>query len=116
MARGSIFRPRQSAWRASQVALTETDASVDIGLMQISWRYHQSSLGSSWQALDPYHNLRVAAALLRDCFNERGDWIESAGCYHAPNNPARANRYGRRVQERWAQVLDATEEVPVDAK
>lgn len=60
--------------------------------------------------------MRVAAALLRDCLIEHRTWIESAGCYHAPNDPARANRYGRRVQERWAQVLDATEEVPDDAQ
>ena len=114
--KGQYFPSRQSAWRALQAALTKTDASVDIGLMQVSWRYHHSSLGSSWQALDPYHNLRVAAELLRNCFIDHSNWIESAGCYHAPNDPARANRYGRRIQERWAQVLDATEEVPVDAK
>ena len=114
--KGQYFSSRQSAWQALQTALAETDASVDIGLMQVSWRYHQSSLGSSWQALDPYHNMRVAAALLRDCLIEHRTWIESAGCYHAPNDPARANRYGRRVQERWAQVLDATEEVPDDAQ
>jgi len=114
--KGQYFPSRQSAWQALQTALAETDASVDIGLMQVSWRYHKSALGSSWQALDPYHNLRVAAALLRDCLIEHRTWIESAGCYHAPNNPARANRYGRRVQERWTQVLDAPEEVPDDTQ
>ena len=112
---GHYFLSRQETWHALQMALAGTDASVDIGLMQISWRYHRSALGSPWQALDPYHNLRVAAALLRDCFVEHGNWIETAGCYHAPNDPARADRYGRRVEKRWTQLIDSTREVPVDS-
>lgn len=111
---GHYFSSRQVAWHALQVALSEADTSVDVGLMQISWRYHRSALGSSWQALDPYHNLRVAAALLSDCFAESSNWIQSAGCYHAPNNPARANRYGRRVQSHWMRLTDTPQEARVD--
>ena len=78
--------------------------------MQISWRYHRSVLGSSWQALDPYHNLRAAAAILRDCFVEHSHWIQSAGCYHAPNDPARADRYGQRVKTHWMRLTDSSQE------
>jgi hypothetical protein len=38
----------------------------------------------------------------------------SDGCYHAPDDPARANRYGRRVQERRAQQVLVTEEALFD--
>ena len=93
---------------------TETKTSVDIGLMQISWRYHRSVLGSSWQALDPYHNLRVAAAILRDCFVEHSHWIQSAGCYHAPNDPARADRYGQRVKVHWRRLTGTPMEVRIE--
>ena len=111
---GHYFQSRLMAWQALQVVLTETKASVDIGLMQISWRYHQSALGSSWQALDPYHNLRVAAAILRDCFAEHTNWIQIAGCYHAPNDPARADRYGQRVKAHWFRLTNTSAEVHLE--
>jgi len=110
---GHYFSSRQLAWHALQAALTE-DSSVDVGLMQISWRYHRANLGSSWQALDPYHNLRVAAAILRACFVEHTYWIQSAGCYHAPNDPVRADRYGQRVKARWMRLTDTPTEVHLE--
>lgn len=111
---GHYFPSRQMAWQALEMVLTETKTSVDIGLMQISWRYHRSVLGSSWLALDPYHNLRVAAAILRDCFVEHTHWIQSAGCYHAPNDPARADRYGQRVKAHWMRLTDTSQEVRLE--
>jgi len=71
--------------------------SVDIGLMQVNWRYHKKCLTSPQLALNPYHNLRVAAEILLGCFRSREDWWEAVGCYHAPNNPERAARYQERV-------------------
>lgn len=103
---GHYFTSRQEALQALQAALMHTNSSVDIGLMQINWRYHRAALGSAWQALDPYHNLRVAAAILRDCLNEHTNWMQTAGCYHAPNDSTRAQAYASRVQQHWAQIAD----------
>ena len=103
---GHYFTSQQEALQALQVALANANSSVDIGLMQINWRYHHAALGSAWQALDPYHNLRVAAAILRDCLNEHTGWLQTAGCYHAPNDSTRAQAYARRVQQHWTQIAD----------
>lgn len=108
---GHFYPTRQHAWEALQVALTRYQTSVDIGLMQISWRYHQRSLGSTWQALDPYHNLQVAAAILRACFAQHSAWLPSAGCYHAPHDAERAQRYRERVEARSAQLTPTAIEV-----
>jgi hypothetical protein len=107
---GHFFPSRQQAWQALQTALANTNNSVDIGLMQINWRYHHIALGSAWQALDPYHNLRVAAAILRDCYIEHTNWIQSAGCYHAPNDVTRAQAYAARVKRHWLRLADTQEE------
>ncbi len=111
---GRYFSSRQKAWQALEEALVEVDSSVDIGLMQISWRYHRAALGSTWQALDPYHNLGVAAAILRDCYVEHANWISSTGCYHAPNDPAKAQAYAMRVKQHWTRLGDAGEEVWIE--
>jgi len=76
-------------------------------LMQVNWRYHQKRLGTPWQALDPYHNLRVGADILQECHTTQQDWWASVGCYHAPANPQRADRYRRRVVSRWQRVVSA---------
>jgi hypothetical protein len=111
---GHYFPSRQAAWQALQTSVVGSNNSVDIGLMQISWRYHRAALGSAWQALDPYHNLTVAAAILRDCQEENTCWIERVGCYHAPNDSVRAKRYARRVKVHWEQLADSSQEVPND--
>lgn len=100
---GQYFPSRRATWLALKTALNN-HKSVDIGLMQVSWRYHQRALGSSWQALDPYHNLRVGAAILHRCFEQLADWVQSLGCYHAPNNPERAAAYRKKVIEQWREL------------
>ena len=105
--RGYFFDTRLSAWQALMAWLGKGRRSVDIGLMQVNWRYHKKRLGTPWQALDPYHNLRVGAGILKDCYTTRQDWWTSVGCYHAPSNPQRAHQYRRRVVSRWQRLVGA---------
>jgi hypothetical protein len=102
--RGQVFPSRVAAWEALSQSIARGERSIDIGLMQVNWRYHQEKLGDTWQALDPYHNLRVAARILRDCFEQRRDWWAGVGCYHSPGNAARAERYRRRVVGHWQRL------------
>lgn len=104
---GYFFDSRLAAWQALTAWLEKGKRSIDIGLMQVNWRYHQERLGTPWQALDPYFNLRVGAEILQDCYITRLDWWDSVGCYHSPTNPQRANQYRRRVVTRWQRVVDA---------
>ena len=104
---GRYFKSRGEAVNALSQALTMGKTSVDIGLMQVNWRYHQSSLGAVERAIDPYHNLRVGAHILRACFQSRGDWWAAVGCYHAPNNQAHATRYRKRVYQLWQRLTNA---------
>ncbi len=101
---GRYFSTRWKAWRALDQSLRAGQDSVDIGLMQVNWRFHQAKLGSSWLALEPYHNLSVAAAILKDCYKKRRDWWASVGCYHAPSNKPRAKRYRARVVALWREL------------
>lgn len=104
---GYHYPTRIKAWEALNHWLNQGTRSIDIGLMQINWRYHRERLGDPWQALDPYHNLRVGADILRACYRTERDWWASVGCYHAPGNPENADRYRRRVQSRWQRIVSA---------
>jgi len=101
---GYYYSTRIEAWQALRGWLDEGKRSIDIGLMQVNWRYHHERLGDPWQALDPYHNMRVGAEILQGCYETRHDWWASVGCYHAPTNPEHATRYRRRVESRWRQI------------
>ena len=82
-------------------ALASGRDSVDVGLMQVSWRYHRTALDTPDLALDPYRNLAIGARVLRDCHRRHGDWWQAVGCYHAPVNAGRAARYRERVRSLW---------------
>ncbi len=101
---GVYFKSRWAAWQALHESLLAGQDLVDIGLMQVNWRYHRASLGSTWLALDPTRNLSVGADILKDCYQKRRDWWASVGCYHAPSNQARAKRYRARVQALWREM------------
>jgi hypothetical protein len=104
---GYFYATRLEAWQALRDWLDQGKRSIDIGFMQVNWRYHHERLGDPWQALDPYHNLRVGANILQDCYATERDWWASVGCYHAPANPEQADRYRRRVLSRWQRVVNA---------
>ena len=98
---GAYFSDRQSAWQAIVASITIRRTSIDIGLMQVNWRYHRDRLMSPWQALDPYTNLQAAAEILKFCQQRLSDWWASVGCYHSPSNEERALRYRERVRAHW---------------
>ena len=98
---GRYFASRTDAWYAIEEYIGEGHHSVDVGLMQINWRFHQGQLHSVWRALDPHINLAVAASILMACYQQHGDWWASVGCYHAPSNTSRAAAYRDRVRRHW---------------
>ncbi len=102
--RGHFYPSHKAAWTALNNFIARGERSIDIGLMQVSWRFHKDKLGNTWQALDPYHNLRVAAGILKNCFNKRHDWWASVGCYHSPVNVVRAEIYRLRVVGHWQRL------------
>ena len=95
-----FFPSRESAWRAAERIRAVRPDGLDIGLMQIHWRTHASMLGSTWQALDPEHNIRVAAALYRDGYRRTGDIYAAAGRYHSAT-PEYARPYVQRFIEHY---------------
>lgn len=101
---GQWYPTRKQAWRALNGALAQGTRSIDIGLMQVNWHYHRARLGTPWQALDPYHNLRTGARILSECHGKHRDWWASTGCYHAPSHPGRARLYQERVKDQWRTV------------
>ncbi|HHH28841.1 MAG TPA: lytic transglycosylase [Polyangiaceae bacterium] len=94
--RGLRFDTRESARKALE-ELLEAGERPDVGLMQVSWRWHDRLLRDPQLALDPWYNLRAGAAVLAAEHAATGDWWRAVGRYHS-RDPEQAARYRARVR------------------
>ena len=105
------YETRKAAYQALKQAIASGIKLVDIGAGQVNWHYHKDKLGSLWQSLEPYHNLKVAAQILRQEYERSGqkNWWIAVGRYHSPGQKpkqlARAKDYERRVKRRYRQIV-----------
>ncbi|WHS57675.1 lytic transglycosylase [Pseudomonas sp. G2-4] len=88
------FTTRAAACDALLQTLARHNAKrVDVGLGQTNLGFHEQRFSSPCEALDPYRNLAVTAALLQEHHAATGDWVSAAGRYHRPVGGAPAARY-----------------------
>ncbi|AEG00412.1 transglycosylase SLT domain-containing protein [Methylomonas methanica] len=102
------YPTRLAAWRGLTEYLQQGVDLIDIGIMQVNWRYHREQLGSPWQALEPFHNTRTGARILKREHQKTGTWKTAIGHYHSPGSKPkqqeRAQHYTQRVVKRMAQL------------
>lgn len=109
--KGYHFADRHSACEALYEALGRTQI-VDVGIAQLNFRWQPQLFGAGnrfvdpCDALDPYANLEEAAGLLRQHYEDSGDWLMAAGRYHRPVGGEAAARYRRGITTQLAR-LDA---------
>ncbi|MBA1445572.1 MAG: transglycosylase SLT domain-containing protein [Chromatiales bacterium] len=104
------FPSRKAAWQALRTFLDQGKRRVDIGLMQINWGYHAKRFGDPWQALDPYHNLRVGAQILQNEYHRSDDWLEAAGRYHNPGTSPKQQRLAAAYRQRVLTMMQRIED------
>lgn len=78
------YATRQQATQALKTYLKQGITNIDIGLMQVSWKYHQRELLDPSLAFDPYFNLDIGAGLLQHEHHLNTNWLTAAGHYHSP--------------------------------
>ncbi len=67
---------------------------IDIGCMQINYRWHGEHFSSVSEMFDPAHNVDYAARFLRDLRAREGSWTLAVARYNAgPNNNAAQKVY-----------------------
>ncbi|EAA9130239.1 transglycosylase SLT domain-containing protein [Salmonella enterica] len=76
---------------------------IDVGIAQVNLGWNGAYFSSYHEALEPYTNLRVAARILKSCYdNNPGSWIQAAGCYHHPAGGQPARTYKAIVKRKLA--------------
>lgn len=69
---------------------------IDLGCMQLNWRWHGAAFPDAAAMLDPAANTRYAARFLRQLHGEAGSWTAAVALYHS-RDPARGEAYAARV-------------------
>ena len=106
------FVTRQAACQALLKALAQHEPKrIDVGLGQTNLGYQGQHFSSPCEALDPYRNLAVTAALLREHHAVTGDWVLAAGRYHRPAGGAPAARYRAGFSRQLERLLISLNEV-----
>ncbi len=101
------FTNKASTLAMLNVAVNQQQ-SVDIGIMQINWRWHKHRFTTLESALDPYTNLHIGAEILLEQYHQINDWWLAVGQYHAPakdpQSLQRAKQYSQRVKKHWRRI------------
>ena len=67
---------------------------IDIGCMQINWRWHGQNFGSVTEMFDPARNVDYAARFLRELKTREKTWTLAVARYNAgPDNNAAQKQY-----------------------
>ena len=92
--RASFNATLPEALAAFEAARARGAKLIDIGCMQINYRWHGEHFSSVSEMFDPAHNVDYAARFLRDLRAREGSWTLAVARYNAgPNNNAAQKVY-----------------------
>jgi len=96
----------QSREEAETVLETTPTDDIDIGLMQINWRFWgpRSGVASRGELLDPSKNLAIGAAILKDGLSRGGSLWHRISNYHSGGRAER-QRYDQMVYKAYLRYM-----------
>jgi hypothetical protein len=106
-----FFLSREAAWDQMRVLEAQHFDLVDVGFMQVNWRYHHHRFRNSWEALDPDTNQRVAVEILDEYRRSTGSLGRAIARYHSARADA-GEAYLRRVAAAAVQIRALSEDAP----
>lgn len=89
---------QQEARRILTKALAKGSRNIDVGLMQINFRWHGHRVDKPEHLLNPVTNLQIGALLLAEAIQSApNNLVLGIGRYHSWQNVSAAVAYGRKV-------------------
>ena len=94
--KGMYFDTREEALAYLKQAVAEGVTNIDVGCMQLNWKWHSAGFASPEDMIDPARNTRYAARFMVELYNRLGSWDVAAAAYHS-TTPERGQRYLQKV-------------------
>jgi len=80
--------------------LNSSLTNIDIGIMQLNYRWHGGEFDSLVEMLTPESNINYAAKLLGSLYAQHGTWHKAVRYYHSAT-PEHHRKYSRKVVLCW---------------
>lgn len=103
--KGMYFDTKAEALQYLRKAIAGGVRNIDVGCMQINYRWHKQNFASLEQMIDPHANTRYGAQYLAELRNRLGSWDRAIANYHS-SNPARGRSYLNKVNNIRAKQPD----------
>lgn len=101
--KGYYFKTRKEALAKLKAVLKEGVRNVDVGCMQINYRWHAENFASVEEMMTPEANTRYAAKFLTRLKKRHGSWEEATKHYHSADSD-RGTAYLGRVNRVLAKL------------
>lgn len=105
------FKTRDAALRYLQDAVARGVTNIDVGCMQINYRWHGDKFRTLDDMLDPEQNTAYGALYLSNLHRHLNDWAAATGRYHSAD-PERGNAYFQKVSVAQAALNRTTPALP----
>ncbi len=96
--KGYYFKSKYDAINFTKKQIELGINSIDVGCMQINLKYHPNAFESLHQAFSPIKNIEYAAQLLRNHYENHGNWHVAVGYYHSATAD-KASNYRNHVKK-----------------
>lgn len=94
--KGMYFDTREEALAYLEDAIARGVTNIDVGCMQLNWKWHSAGFPSPAEMIDPERNTRYAARFMVELQSRLGSWETAAAAYHS-TDPERGRNYLQKV-------------------
>lgn len=94
--KSSFFDTKAEALAYLENAVASGVTNIDVGCMQLNWKWHASAFASLGDMLDPAQNTRYAARFMHELQSRLGSWEVATAAYHS-TDPDRGQAYLHKV-------------------
>jgi soluble lytic murein transglycosylase-like protein len=97
----AIFKEsKEAALRVIDQHVRANHTNIDIGVMQINYRWHSGEFKDIAEMIDPRKNIDYAARLLTALYRQHKDWQKAVRLYHSAK-PQYHTKYSRKIIIAW---------------
>ncbi len=114
--KGMFLATRAEAVARLSAVVASGVTNIDVGCMQLNWRWHGPAFDSADEMIDPVRNTRHAARFLVELRARLGSWQAAAAAYHSSDR-ARGAAYLAKVESARGglRLADAGGDLPTSA-
>jgi soluble lytic murein transglycosylase-like protein len=85
---------------AAKAQIRSGKRNIDLGVMQLNYRWHGKQFSNIEAMLTPKNNINYAAGLLQSLYKQHGNWQKAIRHYHSANLE-HSRKYSRKVAVVW---------------